>query len=111
VNRLAVASVSAVAVVGLAAPATASGSGYDGDLRHCVTAREVFIISGGLPRREVEQRWEAEDKGKRRMTLLGPAWTYDMCDRGPDWVAFVMFEPGHGSVVYGVTDVPTTRLP
>jgi hypothetical protein len=100
----------AVATVLAAAPAQASDSGYDGDTRHCVTAREVFIISGGLPRAEVEQRWEAEGRGHRAVTMLGPAWVYDMCDRGPDWVAFVMFEPGYGSVVYGVTSAPVTPL-
>lgn len=105
---LAVAAVTVAVLV--PAPAQASGSGYDGDTRHCVAAREVFLISGGLPRAEVEQRWEAEGRGHRAVTILGPAWVYDMCDRGPDWVALVMFDRKHRSYVYGVTSVPTTPI-
>lgn len=105
--------IAAAAIAGIvltASPAQATDSSIDGDTRHCVTAREAFLPPGGLTRAQVERRWEAEGRGERRRTILGVAWVYDMCDRGPDWIAFAMYKPGVGSWLYGITDAPTEPL-
>jgi hypothetical protein len=79
-----------------------SDSGYDGDTRHCVTAREVFLVGGSLTRAQIEKRWEMEGRGERGyIPLFGlKGYLYKMCDRDPR-VAFAIFDNGYATV-YGV---------
>jgi hypothetical protein len=98
---LPVAALPVLAFVPLPAHAEHRDSGYDGDTRPCATPREVFLPGGGLTRAQVERRWETEGKGERRQTVIGWAWTYPMCD-GDKRIALVQFEPGYGTVAYGV---------
>lgn len=102
-QKLAITIATLFPVVGVALPAQAvhRDSGYDDDTRPCATPREVFLPGGGLTRAQVERRWETEGKGERRQTVIGWAWTYPMCD-GDKRIALVQFEPGYGSVAYGV---------
>lgn len=98
--RILVGVVALLAAASLAAPANAVNSGYDGDTRHCMTAREVFLIGpdngGNLTRAQAEQRWEVTGLGHRgQVTPIGVrGYLYKMCDNDPR-VAFAAFRNGH----------------
>jgi hypothetical protein len=83
----------------VASPASAGDSGYDGDTRHCVTHREVWLLGNpDLTRADVERRWEMTGRGTSAIGPFGTMWLYEMCD-DPTRLAFLNTEHGRLAVV------------
>ena len=83
-------------------------SGYDGDTRHCVTHREVWILGNtNLTRLQVETRWEVVNRGwQTYIPAIGNVWAYESCDRADEW-AFAQFSGGTLYQAGVVQNLPT----
>jgi hypothetical protein len=105
-KKIALTTAAAIAPVAMAVPAHAMGSGYDGDTRHCVTHREVWILGNAdLTRPQVETRWEVTGLGWQvYIPGIGNAWAYQVCDAPTEW-AFAQFSSGTLRVVGLVQNV------
>lgn len=96
-----------VATLTLGSPAVAAehhNNANESDTRHCVTGREVWSINVAMPRRELEQRWDTRNRGEYLdVIVVGPAWTYRMCDRPGD-LAFAVVDRHDVVVTVGIVE-------
>lgn len=69
---------------------------HDGDTRHCVTPREIFLFDVELTRHVIEYLWEMKDRGHWRgdIPFAGRGWVYKMCDGNPHCAVIFYLVPG-----------------
>lgn len=95
---IALAAASATCVLALAVPAAHASDAGLVDVRPCVTGHELWGLGPdtyGMPRRQVERRWEVARLGERVSVMGESAWAYPRCDS--DTLALAYFD--HGGLV------------